>query len=140
MEDLDLTIGQRAGSASRGLNDFLLALDGAMTTHEGVVTLATTNDPSAIDAAARRAGRFDAVVPIDPPDAAGRAAILRRYLRALDADVDCPRVAAETDGWTGADLRELVTRALLCDDVVRTALLLQLVRESDQAPGPGLYL
>ncbi|MGH7858157.1 MAG: AAA family ATPase, partial [Candidatus Binatia bacterium] len=61
MEDLDLVVGHRHGG-SDSLVGFLLALDGAMSAHAGVVTVATTNDPDAIDAAARRAGRFDRVV------------------------------------------------------------------------------
>lgn len=148
MEDLDLVVGHRHGG-SRALVGFLLALDGAMTQHAGVVTVATTNDPDAIDAAARRAGRFDRIVYVGPPDREARAAILRRYLRPLGCDVDVDRVAASTAGSTGADLRELVTRAVLCvagagrrgeAASVTTELLLELARESAGGRSPGQYL
>jgi SpoVK/Ycf46/Vps4 family AAA+-type ATPase len=148
MEDVDLVLADRhGGGGAAPLNDFLLALDGAMTQHSGVVTIATTNDVDAIDPAARRAARFDRVVTVPPPDRDGRAAILERYLRGVDderLDVDVGRVAAATDGATGADLRELVTRAVLhvtdSEVALDTALLLSLVTEGDAHRHPGLYL
>ena len=56
------------------------------------MTVATTNNPSAIDAAARRLCRF------------GRASIVERYLAPLGANVDAGVVALATEGFTGADL------------------------------------
>jgi hypothetical protein len=114
-----------------------------------VVTVATTNDPSAIDAAAKRAARFDRLVEVPPPDTAGRAAILTRYLRGLPgpADVNVRRVAAATDGATGADLNELVTLAVLhasrCagdDGAMTTDLLLRLAAEAGYHLPTGQYL
>lgn len=152
MEDVDLVIAhRRGGGGSKALNEFLLALDGAMSKHSGVVTIATTNDVSAIDPAARRAARFDRTVPVPLPDAAGRAAILERFLRGLPdaADrVDVAAVAAATAGASGADLRELVTRAVLerADAPVGSATpdteaLVALASEvAGAGPRPGLYL
>lgn len=157
MEDVDLVIGDRAGGASSALLDFLLALDGAMSEHEGVVTIATTNDPGSLDAAACRSARLDVVVEVPPPSAEGRAAILERYLRDVTVDsagidgsgVDVVRVAAATEGLTGADLRELVSDAVLhvvaaeqAGQVaaVDTAALLRLAAARRPAPLPGLYL
>ncbi len=153
MEDIDLVVGDRhRRGPSEALVDFLLALDGAISAHRGVVTVATTNDPGAIDAAAKRAARFDRVVAVPPPDAAGRAAILTRYLRALDAAVDVARVAAATEGATGADVRELVTLAVLhasravdrdpAGDApgVSTELLLRLAADAGYHSPTGLYL
>jgi ATP-dependent 26S proteasome regulatory subunit len=152
MEDIDLVVADRhRGSMSTGpLVDFLLALDGAVSRHRGVVTVATTNDPAAIDAAAKRAARFDRLVEVPPPDAVGRAAILTRYLRSLpgSADIDVARVAAATDGATGADLRELVTLAVLhtsrhCaadEGAVTTDLLLRLAAEAGYQLPIGQYL
>jgi cell division protease FtsH len=154
MEDVDLVVGDRANGSGPALLDFLVALDGAMSDHVGVVTIATTNDPRAIDPAAKRSARFDALVEVPAPDAAGRAAILARYLRDLgrtstDA-VDVDRIASVTNGMTGADLRELVSDAVLHlaaaagdgheDPPVTTGLLVRLARERRQRPAPGLYL
>ena len=150
MEDIDLVVGDRhRRGPSKPLVDFLLALDGAISSHRGVVTVATTNDAASIDVAAKRAARFDRLVEVPPPEATGRAAILARYLRALEADVDVDRVAAATDGATGADLRELVTLAVLHatrpdgaagDPPVATDLLLRLAAEAGYQPPTGLYL
>lgn len=108
MEDVDLVVGNRKQEAgSEALNNFLLALDGAISDHAGVVTIATTNDVWGIDEAARRAARFDVVVNVPVPDTAARASILTGYLRPLGAEVDVARVAARTAGASGADLREL---------------------------------
>ena len=150
MEDVDLIVGnRRSGGDASSLNNFLLALDGAVSGHEGVVTIATTNDLAGIDPAARRSARFDVVVTVPEPDRRGRAAILARYLRNLDADVDVDAVAAAMPGATGADLRELVSRAVLHTAeqerqgeraAVTTRLLLRLVREGAPAAPDGLYL
>jgi hypothetical protein len=155
MEDVDLVIADRRGGAgSEALNEFLLALDGAMTRHSGVVTIATTNDVSAIDPAARRAARFDCTVTVPPPDRPGRAAILTRFLRGVEGPAHVPKVdveaiAAGTDGATGADLRELVTRAVLHVAeserngeavALDTDLLLTMAAEHDGHRHPGLYL
>ena len=152
MEDIDLVVADRhrgGGHSTEALVDFLLALDGAITRHRGVVTVATTNDPAAIDAAAKRAARFDRVVDVPPPDAAGRAAILTRYLRSVAGPVDAARVAAATDGATGADLRELVTLAVLHTSrpgasgpagAVDTALLLRLAADAGYRLPTGQYL
>lgn len=42
----------------------------------GIVVLAATNRPTAIDAALLRPGRFDRIIYMPLPDAAGRAKIL----------------------------------------------------------------
>jgi SpoVK/Ycf46/Vps4 family AAA+-type ATPase len=149
MEDIDLVVGHRQGGSGGALLNFLLALDGAVSEHEGVVTIATTNDVRGIDEAAKRSARFDRVVTVPPPDRAGRAGILERYLRTLDVTVDVAAVAAKTDGLTGADLRELVSLALLhvAEDERRggpgrltTEMLLRLARETQRAAPAGQYL
>ena len=146
MEDVDLVVGDRGSGGGGGpLLDFLVALDGAMSDHTGVVTIATTNDPGSIDPAAKRSARFDVVIEVPPPDQAGRSAILRRYLRDLDNDVDIVRVASATSGMSGADLRELVSDAVLHTAPIEggrvdSALLVKLAVERRQRPAPGLYL
>jgi cell division protease FtsH len=156
MEDVDLVVGDRSAGSGPALLDFLVALDGAMSGHNGVVTIATTNDPRAIDPAAKRSARFDVLIEVPAPDATGRAEILRRYLRDLGeataSGIDVDRVAAATPGMTGADLRELVSDAVLhltapsaLDEVeapplLTTALLVGLARDRRQRPVPGLYL
>jgi AAA+ superfamily predicted ATPase len=142
LEDLDLVVGnRRSGREGGGLHDFLTALDGVMSSHDGIVTIATTNDVKALDDAAVRAARFDRIIEIPLPDAGLRASILRRYLGELCDAIDVNAVAAATDGASGAGLRELVRRAVLVDgEGFTTATLLRLAREGLGATRTGQYL
>jgi cell division protease FtsH len=62
-----------------------------------------------------RPGRFDRRVAVQPPDRAGREAILKVHTRSvpLGPDVDLGRIAATTPGMVGADLANLVNEAAL---------------------------
>ncbi len=122
IDELD-GIGQsRAGGTSFGANDereqtlnqILTEMDG-FTGTEGVIVLGATNRPEVLDPALQRPGRFDRRVTVNPPDLAGRAAILRVHSRGvpLAGDVDLEAVAAQTPGMVGADLRNLVNEAAL---------------------------
>src|SRR6202046_2940740 len=79
----------------------------------GVVVLAATNQPDALDPALRRPGRFDREVLVPLPDRAERRAILAAHARdkRLDADADLDQVAAATPGFSGADLANLLNEA-----------------------------
>jgi cell division protease FtsH len=62
-----------------------------------------------------RPGRFDRRVSVQPPDRAGREAILRVHTRGvpLAPEVDLGAIAASTPGMVGADLANLVNEAAL---------------------------
>lgn len=126
LDDLDLIAAGRRGSDSRqALANLLAALDGTGS-YEDVVTLATTNDPTALDSAAVRSARFDAIIEVPTPDTAASRTILDRYLVGLDHRVDTGRVALNLPaGLSGADLREVVRRAVLAhgDDLDTAAVL-----------------
>ncbi len=96
------------------LNQILTEMDG-FDPREGVIVLAATNRPDVLDSALLRPGRFDRRVVVQRPDRAGRAAILKVHTRnvPLAPDVSLARVAAETPGLVGADLRNLVNEAAL---------------------------
>jgi SpoVK/Ycf46/Vps4 family AAA+-type ATPase len=66
-----------------------------------------------VDDALRRPGRFDRVIFVPPPDAAARAEILRVHLADKpQADLDLEQLVARSDGFSGADLRAVVERAV----------------------------
>ena len=144
MEDIDLIIRHREQGSGATLNEFLLALDGAMSNHEGVVTIATTNDLHAIDPAARRSARFDVVVRVELPHRAARVAILRRYLENVEHTVNVETVAGATDGASGADLRELVGQAVIRSTIDGTRVTTRSLLDAAQGFGngrrAGLYL
>ena len=102
------------GSPGRQLiNQFLVELDGVATDNEGILILAATNAPWHVDDAFRRPGRFDRVVFVPPPDRGARAEIVRIHLEGrLQEDIDLDRIAARTEGYSGADLRALVDVAV----------------------------
>ena len=91
------------------LNQLLAEMDG-FEESAGVVVLAATNRPDALDPALRRPGRFDREVIVPLPDRAERAAILAVHARGKDLgpDADLDQVAAATPGFSGADLAGLV--------------------------------
>lgn len=111
-------LGQRRatlkGSAGRTLvNQLLAELDGFAARNTGVFVLGATNHPWDLDPALRRPGRFDQLVFVPPPDAAARKRILELKLapRPIDAKLDLDKVAAVSDGFSGADLQAAVDHA-----------------------------
>jgi cell division protease FtsH len=96
------------------LNQILTEMDG-FDSSTGVIVIAATNRPDVLDQALLRPGRFDRRVAVQPPDRAGREAILKVHTRVvpLAADVDLGRIAATTPGMVGADLANLANEAAL---------------------------
>jgi cell division protease FtsH len=96
------------------LNQLLAEMDG-FDQSGGVVVLAATNRPDALDPALRRPGRFDREVVVPLPHRAERRAILAAHARGktLEPDVDLDQVAAATPGFSGADLANVVNEAAL---------------------------
>jgi len=96
------------------LNQILTEMDG-FDPRTGVIVLGATNRPEILDPALLRPGRFDRRVAVQPPDRAGREAILRVHTRSvpLASRVDLGTVAAATPGMVGADLANLVNEAAL---------------------------
>ena len=80
-----------------------------------LVVLAATNRKDALDPALLRPGRLEEHVPVPEPDERGRLEILRVHTREkpLAPDVDLASIAADLDGYTGADVAALVRRAAM---------------------------
>jgi transitional endoplasmic reticulum ATPase len=72
-----------------------------------------TNRPTLIDPALLRLGCFDELVYVPVPDQAARLRILQIHTAKmpLATDVDLEGLASRTEGYTGADLENLVRRA-----------------------------
>jgi hypothetical protein len=108
-EDLDRLYGQAITRDNRTritLQHLLNCLDG-LAQHEGVIVVATANDPTALDPAIlRRPGRFDRVVPFRPPAADLRREYLRRLSGGSFDEQTLTKAAHETDGCSFAQLRE----------------------------------
>ncbi|XP_051177215.1 cell division control protein 48 homolog B-like [Lolium perenne] len=94
------------------LSTLLTEMDG-LELATGIIVLAATNRPKAIDAALLRPGRFDMLLYVPPPDVQGRHEILRIKTRKmkLGEDVDLGKIAERTELFTGADLEGLCREA-----------------------------
>lgn len=122
IDELDAIGKTRGGGMPNGgndereqtLNQLLTEMDG-FEGNEGVILIAATNRPETLDPALRRPGRFDRQVLVDRPDKSGRLEILRVHARpvTLGEDVDLEQIAAQTFGFAGADLANLVNEAAL---------------------------
>ena len=78
-----------------------------------VTVIGATNRPDGMDAALRRAGRFDREIALGIPDEAARGRILAvqaRRLR-LAGGLDLAEIAKKTPGYVGADLSALAKEA-----------------------------
>jgi cell division protease FtsH len=96
------------------LNQLLSEMDG-FSRNDLTIVLAATNRPDVLDSALLRPGRFDRRVLIDRPELQARREILAVHAKnkPLDEDVDLDGVAANTPGFSGADLANLVNEAAL---------------------------
>ena len=94
------------------ISQLLVLLDG-LDARGGVWVIATTNRLEAVDAAARRAGRFDYHIQVPLPQEDGRRAILHRYLEPMKTSgrIDLDSVAALSEGYSAADLAGVVREA-----------------------------
>ncbi|MFO0902849.1 MAG: AAA family ATPase [Pirellulales bacterium] len=116
-DEVDALGGRRSdmhGGAGRNIiNQFLSEMDGVKSSNDGVLVLAATNAPWHVDSAFRRPGRFDRVLFVPPPDAAGRASILHLLCSNKPThSIDYDQVARKTDGFSGADLKAVVDLAV----------------------------
>jgi cell division protease FtsH len=96
------------------LNQILTEMDG-FDSATNVIVIGATNRPDVLDQALLRPGRFDRRIAVQPPDRAGREAILGVHTRGvpLGPNVDLGRIASTTPGMVGADLANLVNEAAL---------------------------
>jgi SpoVK/Ycf46/Vps4 family AAA+-type ATPase len=80
-----------------------------------VFLVATANDVQQLPAELLRKGRFDETFFVDLPDAATRAEIFRLHLtrRGFDAaKYDLAALAGVSDGFSGAEIEQVVVAAL----------------------------
>lgn len=104
----------RESTSSKLVSQFLSELDGFSRNNEGVLILASTNVPWAMDSAFLRPGRFDRLVFIPPPDLPARLSILQLLLqgRPVEDRIDFNFLAKNSSGFSGADLKNLVETAI----------------------------
>jgi transitional endoplasmic reticulum ATPase len=106
----------------RVVSTLLENMDG-LEESRGVVVIAATNRPEAVDLALTRPGRFDRLVEVPLPDRRGRRQIFEVHLRKAEASAgrrlfeeltgaDWDRLLDTSEGFSGAEIEETVRRAL----------------------------
>jgi transitional endoplasmic reticulum ATPase len=123
------TDGDSGGAAFRNsiINLFLMEMDG-LSSLPGVFVLGATNRRDLLDEALLRPGRLSEQIEVLPPSEQERARLFRLFTRkmTLDGDVDLGLLAAETTGFSGAEIESV------CGNAGRNALVR--VLESSEAP------
>lgn len=102
---------QNNASEAGEVNEFLTQLNNCG--QDGVIVIGATNNPTTIDPAALRSGRFDYKYYIPNPDKETRAKLFEVILknRQKDDDIDYNKLSSLTDNFVSADIRLVIDRA-----------------------------
>ena len=96
------------------LNQILVEMDGFEKGTRVVVLAATNMNPSLLDPALLRPGRFDRKIVLDLPDIKAREEILKIHLKDKKlGKVNIKQIAKRTPGFSGADLANLCNEAAI---------------------------
>jgi transitional endoplasmic reticulum ATPase len=103
------------GDVENRLVGQLLSLMDGLDSGDDVIVIGATNRADTLDPALRRSGRFDREILIGAPNEQGRKEILEIHTKdmPLSDDVDLDALAAQTNGYVGADLAALAREAAL---------------------------
>ncbi|WP_027364785.1 CDC48 family AAA ATPase [Desulfotruncus alcoholivorax] len=117
IDEIDALVPHRGKGdqiTERMLSQLLTEMDGLEELHQ-VVLLAATNRIDMIDPALLRPGRFDLILRMDLPVQEERYEILTIHLKGLPLakDIDTRALIRETEGFSGAELRNLCQRAAM---------------------------
>ena len=121
IDEID-AVGRHRGAGMGGghdereqtLNQLLVEMDG-FEVKDNVILIAATNRPDILDPALLRPGRFDRQIVVDRPDRKGRRDILEVHSKGkpLAKELDLDVLAAQTPGFTGADLANVINESAL---------------------------
>lgn len=121
IDEIDAVGRQRGAGLGGGhdereqtLNQLLVEMDG-FSMNEGVIIIAATNRPDILDPALLRPGRFDRQITVGIPDVKAREEIIKIHARnkPLAVDVDLSVLAKTTQGFTPADLENVMNESAL---------------------------
>lgn len=162
IDEIDAMGGKRKdGSAGdtyrehdQTLNQLLTEMDG-FNDNSQIMVLAATNRKDMLDPALLRPGRFDRHIHISIPDRYSREQILNLYLKEkkkIENTINITSIAELTDGFTGADLKNLINEAAILavrrggNTITSTdisnaieKLVVGLIRENDERSDDSKY-
>ncbi|MCX6378006.1 MAG: AAA family ATPase [Armatimonadetes bacterium] len=116
IDEIDALLTVRQGGVAihsdKIVNQFLQEMDG-LSSNNRVFVVGATNRPDMLDPAVRRGGRLSREIEIPLPDLEARKALFELCTRItrLAQDVDLEKLAEDTNGYSGADIRALVNEA-----------------------------
>ncbi len=115
LDEIDAIAGRRGEGnevTERVVSQLLTELDAAAE-HPSVVVLAATNRKESLDPALLRPGRLEQHIEVPNPDASAREDILQVHMegKPIETTIDLRDLAADTEGYSGADLEALVRTA-----------------------------
>ena len=133
LDEMDALLSKRGNRKIGSVNEFLSQMDGLVKNTKCLLVLGATNKPWVLDEAIIRPGRMGTHVYAGPPDADAREAIVAYNLQDVPAgdDLVLSEVAAQSDGYSGADMAEI------CDRAKRAALSRQLAEGTDSVVTAG---
>ena len=115
VDEIDALVTARDTSSEAGsqlTGEFLQEFDN-INNVPGIVVVAATNRPDVLDPALLRPGRFDRLIYVPPPEKDDREELFRANLDKvpLAEDIDLDKLAAITEGFTGADIANICRQA-----------------------------
>lgn len=133
-DEIDSIAGERDNAGTSGLNvltTLLNEMDG-IESLKGVLVIAATNRPEALDNALLRPGRFDKLLYIGPPTEVARREIFAIRLKdvPIDDNVDFSNLAGRSDGFSGAEI------IAICNDAIKHTMRRN-ISMREQNPGQG---
>ena len=142
-DEIDAIAPRRGGDfgdsnvTERVVSQLLTELDG-LEDLRNVVTIGATNRIDIVDNALLRPGRFDRIVEVPIPDKEARMEILRIHTKKkmLDSDVDLRKIVELTEGWTGADIGNMVNTAAL--SAIKERITSDSISRQDQQQGKNV--
>lgn len=95
------------------VNELLQQIDGFSGQTGNILLLGATNNPWSVDDAAMRPGRFSQKIYVSLPDAPAREFLIKKSLAKISGgeDIDEMSIVEATEGFSGADIKELFDRA-----------------------------
>ncbi len=106
---------EKQSDVERHLTGQLIDLIDNLDKSKQIILIAAANNVKSLDSRLLRSGRFDIIIELPYPDKEGRQAILQIHTRGipLDKDINLEEITNNTDGFTGADIKNLVQMAAI---------------------------
>lgn len=121
-DEIDTLAPSRSGAyegSQKVVGTLLSEMDG-LRDSSNILVVGATNNMEGVDSALKRGGRFDYMIKVDLPNAEERLEIFNIHISRAEGDagnslfenIDWEWVGKEIDGFSGADISEVVRRVL----------------------------